>query len=466
MALGNLSRPHQDRARGIAEQAFAVPNTRNWPSRAECETIKMLFENADINGLPERVARAHWNVQHAAYQYFFEVRTILVASGLDALVHVRNSGPSIGSKKQFVDRSVQLAQELGINFTNDDAAALWDHLTAMDLDHARHPTGYTPGVATKKITAKFVEPMLLLRSASLPDGDGWIREIKFDGYRALAFKSAGRVQLRSRNDNDMAARYSAIAKALARMPDDTVLDGKIIALDADGRRSFNLLQNYGSSTGPLVYFIFDLLVLGGRDLKKEMLETRRGLLEQKVIPKLAEPIRLSPALEGSMKQLIASVKESGLEGPVAKRKDSVYEPGLRTGAWRKMRVNLGQQFVIGGYNLSAHNFDAMIIGYYEGKKLIYSARVRNGFTPETRVKLFKILKPYERDKCPFANLPELKAGRWGAGLTAAKMKDCRWLDPALIAQFEFLEWSGSHLRHPHFVAMRDDKDPRKVVREA
>jgi DNA ligase D-like protein (predicted ligase) len=321
-------------------------------------------------------------------------------------------------------------------------------------------------VATKKTTAKFIEPMLLLKSDTLPDGSDWILEIKLDGYRAIAFKTAGKVQLRSRNDNDMMARYPAIAKALAKMPDNTVIDGEVAALDADGRPSFNLLQNYGNSTGPLVYFIFDVLVLSGRDLKKETLETRRGLLEQKVMPKLAEPIRLSLALEGSMKQLIAAVKESGLEGLVAKRKDSVYEPGLRTGAWRKMRVNVGQEFVIGGYTPSAKNFDAMIIGYYEGKKLIYSARVRNGFTPATRVQLFKLLKPYETDKCPFDNLPELKSGRWGAGLTAAKMKDCRWLDAALVAQFEFLEWSGNHLRHPHFVAMRDDKDPRKVVREA
>ena len=195
--------------------------------------------------------------------------------------------------------------------------------------------------------------MLLLRSASLPDDEGWIREIKLDGYRAIAFKNAGKVRLRSRNDNDIAVRYTAIAKALAKMAEETVLDGEVVALDADGRPSFNLLQNYGNSTGPLVYFVFDVLVLAGRDLKKETLETRRGLLEQKVMPKLAEPIRLSPALDGSMKQLIAAVKESGLEGLVAKRKDSVYEPGLRTGAWRKMRVNLGQEFVIGGYTPSA-----------------------------------------------------------------------------------------------------------------
>ena len=282
-------------------------------------------------------------------------------------------------------------------------------------------------MAIKTTKAAFVEPMLLLKSSSLPDDDGWIREIKLDGYRAVAFKSAGKLHLRSRNDNDMAVRYPTIARALAKLPDDTVVDGELAALDADGRPSFNLLQNYGNSTGPLVYFLFDLLVLSGRDLKKDPLETRRGLLERKLMSKLAEPIRLSPALEGTMRELIQSVKESRLEGLVAKRKDSVYEAGLRTGAWRKMRVNIGQEFVIGGYTPSAKNFDAMVIGYYKAGKLIYCARVRNGFTPASRVALFEKIKPLEIDKCPFANLPELKSGRWGAGLTAAKMKDCRWL---------------------------------------
>ena len=308
--------------------------------------------------------------------------------------------------------------------------------------------------------------MLLLSCSSLPEEDGWIREIKLDGYRALAFKNAGKAQLRSRNNNDMSGRYPAIAKALAKMPDDSVIDGELVALDEDGRPSFNLLQNYGNSTGPLIYFVFDVPVLAGRDLKGEPLEMRRGLLEKKVMPKLADPIRLSPSLEGSMKQLIASVKKSGLEGLVAKRKNSIYEPGRRTGAWRKMRVNLGQEFVIGGYTPSARNFDAMVIGYYNAGKLMYAARVRNGFTPVTRVKLFETIHRYEVEKCPFANLPELKAGRWGVGLTAAKMKECRWLKPVLVGQFEFLEWSGDHLRHPHFVALGGDKDPRKVVRKA
>jgi ATP-dependent DNA ligase len=109
---------------------------------------------------------------------------------------------------------------------------------------------------------------------------------------------------------------------------------------------------------------------------------------------------------------------------VAKRRASRYEPGQRSGAWQKMRVNQGQELIIGGYTPSVKNFDALVIGYYDGPKLIYAARTRNGFTPASRPQLFKRLKPLEIDECPFANLPEKKAGRWGAGLTAAKMEDC------------------------------------------
>jgi ATP-dependent DNA ligase len=176
---------------------------------------------------------------------------------------------------------------------------------------------------------------------------------------------------------------------------------------------------------------------------------------------------LFPKLEANLEQLIASVKAQGLEGLVAKRLDSRYEPGQRSGAWQKMRVNKGQEFVIGGYTPSDKNFDALVIGYYNGPRLIYAARTRNGFTPASRQELFKKLKPLETDKCPFANLPEKKAGRWGAGLTAAKMAECRWLKPKLVAQFEFVEWtSDNHLRHSKFVALRDDKNPMDVWKES
>jgi len=319
---------------------------------------------------------------------------------------------------------------------------------------------------SKKTKAAFIEPMLLLRTERLPEGPEWLIELKLDGYRALAIRSGGKVRLRSRNDNDFNVRYPVLAKALASMPDETVIDGEIVALDGDGKPSFNLLQNYGSAGAPVHYFIFDLLILKGKDVMGEPLMRRRELLEKHVFPKMSEPIRYSPILEASLKELVQSVKAQGLEGLVAKRRDSRYEPGERSGAWQKMRVNRGQELVIAGYTPSAKNFDALVIGYYESGKLMYAARTRNGFTPSSRTELFKKLKPLEIAECPFANLPEKKAGRWGAGLTAAKMAECRWLKPQLVGQFEFVEWTeDAHLRHSRFVALRDYKKPGDVRKE-
>jgi bifunctional non-homologous end joining protein LigD len=308
--------------------------------------------------------------------------------------------------------------------------------------------------------------MLLLRGETLPDdGSRWLYEVKFDGFRAIAFRTDAKVHLRSRNDKDFGAKYPAIVKALAAMPNETVIDGEIVALDESGRPSFNALQNYASGATPLLYYVFDVMVLAGKDVMTEPL-TRRRVLLQKVLAKLTEPIRESPALEAGLPDLIQSVKAQGLEGLVAKRRDGGYEPGLRSGSWRKMRVNQGQEFVIAGYTPGPRNFDAVIFGYYEGGKLIYAARTRNGFTQASRETLFKQFKGLEISTCPFANLPEPRGGRWGEGLTAAKMAECRWLKPVLVGQFQFLEWTpDNHLRHSRFMGLRDDKDARNVVRE-
>jgi len=321
------------------------------------------------------------------------------------------------------------------------------------------------GVPQTKAKAAFAPPMLLLRTEKLPEGPEWLIELKLDGYRALAVKSGGKVQLRSRNDNDFNARYPGLVKALASMPDETVIDGEVVALDEEGKPSFNSLQNYGAAAA-LHFFIFDLLILRGRDVMNEPLVRRRELIEKHVLPKLADPIRYSPILEASLEDLIRSVRAQGLEGLVAKRRDSIYEPGLRSGAWQKMRVNRGQELVIAGYTPSLKNFDALVIGYYDGDQLIYAARTRSGFTPALRAELFRKIKPLEITECPFANLPEKRAGRWGAGLTAAKMAECRWLKPQLVGQFEFVEWTeDAHLRHSRFVALRDYKKPGDVRKE-
>lgn len=261
-------------------------------------------------------------------------------------------------------------------------------------------------MADRKVKARFIEPMLLLRTEKLPDGAEWLRELKFDGYRSLAIKTDGKVQLRSRNDNDFTLRYPGIAEALSKIPDETVIDGEVVALDEEGRPSFNTLQNFGTGHAPLYFYIFDVMILAGKDVMGEPLTKRRELLAKRIFPKLAEPIRYSPLLEANLADLIQSVKARGLEGLVAKRADSKYESGLRSGAWLKMRVNQGQDLVIAGYTPTNKSFDALVIGYYEGNKLMYAARTRNGFTPASRVELFKKIKPLEIQECPFANLPE------------------------------------------------------------
>ena len=308
--------------------------------------------------------------------------------------------------------------------------------------------------------------MLLLATSSLPDNKGWLFELKLDGYRAIAFKSGGKVQLRSRNNKDFTTRYPVIAKALQKLPDETVIDGEVVAMDESGRPSFKALQNFASSTQPIYFYVFDLLMLAGRDVRSLPLIERRELLQTKVLTKLDEPIRYSPQLGASLPDLISSIREQHFEGLVAKRRDSAYESGQRSGDWLKMRVNQGQEFVIGGYTASAKNFDALIFRYYEGARLIYVARCRNGFTPALRAELFKRVSGLGIAECSFANLPEVRSGRWGVGLTAAKMRECRWLKPVLVAQVEFAEWTpDSHLRHAKFVGLREDKNPRDVVRE-
>jgi ATP-dependent DNA ligase len=194
--------------------------------------------------------------------------------------------------------------------------------------------------------------MLLVRCETLPEGANWSYELKLDGYRALAIKSYGVARLRSRNNKSFDGKYPAIVQAFARLPDETVIDGEVVALDESGRPSFNALQN-GFAMAQLCYYVFDVLVLAGRNVASEPLSARRELLRRQVLSRLADPIREAPQFDASLPDLIRAVREQGPEGLIAKRLDSFYESGLRSGAWRKMRVNRSQEFVTGGYTLGA-----------------------------------------------------------------------------------------------------------------
>ena len=308
--------------------------------------------------------------------------------------------------------------------------------------------------------------MLLLPAEALPEGPGWTYELKLDGYRAQAIKSNGKIHLRSRNNNDFNAKYPGIAQALAALPDETVIDGEVVALDETGKPSFNGLQNHGSATAPIYFYAFDVLILGGRSVMDQSLAARRELLSTAILPSLRDPIREAPRFDVKLSDLVNAVRAQGLEGIVAKRLDSVYEPGARSGAWRKMRINRGQDFIIAGYTKGGRSFDSVVFGYYDGGRLIYAARTRNGFTSASRDRLIERFGQLEIPNCPFANLPEARAGRWGQGLTADKMRDCVWLKPVLVGQFEFVEWTpDNHLRHSRFVGVREDKSAKEIHRE-
>jgi ATP-dependent DNA ligase len=243
-----------------------------------------------------------------------------------------------------------------------------------------------------------------------------------------------------------------------------VIDGELVALGPDGRPDFTLLQNFRSAESRILYYAFDILMHKGLLLTGLPLSERRPILSSVVEP--GEHVALSQVSDRSAAEMLEFVKSHGLEGVVAKRSDSVYQPGQRTGLWSKYRVNLGQEFVIGGYVPSHLGVDSLVVGFYRGKDLTYAARVRAGLVPATRREVFDRIRHLNTSKCPFANLPEPTAGRWGQGLTAEKMKECVWVRPEVVARIDFLEWTGAdHLRHTKFVAIRDDKDPAKVIRE-
>ena len=315
-----------------------------------------------------------------------------------------------------------------------------------------------------KARVKFIEPMLAKSVTELPKATGkWLYEVKLDGYRCLAGKDSRGATLWSRRGNVFTKDFPTIARACDGLPPDTLLDGEIVALDERGRASFNMLQHRRSKASAIRFYAFDLLIYHGRSLLALKLTERRALLAE-AVASLDESVRLSENFDADPDELLRGAKELGFEGVLAKRKDSPYELGKRNGAWLKYKLNHSQEFVIGGYTPGSP-FDALIIGEYHEDNLHFVSKVRNGFVPRLRGQVFKKLKPLETTECPFANLPERKRTQWA--LTREEMKNCRWVEPELVAQTEFTEWTpDGHLRNATFVGLREDKNPREVVREA
>ncbi|MDB6136350.1 MAG: hypothetical protein JWM59_4593 [Verrucomicrobiales bacterium] len=344
---------------------------------------------------------------------------------------------------------------------------------AVDGDAQWESGGVVQSPPPKKRTARkkapspsFIEPMQCQPVTALPEGEEWTYEVKFDGYRCLAVKTGRRASLISRNGKSLNVRFPALVKAIRALEGGFMIDGEVVALDAEGRPSFQLLQNSRGKHAAVFFYAFDLPHANGQPLAELTLSERRARLEAFLgIPD--DPVRLSAILPGKAAQVLQAVRQLGLEGVVAKRLNSVYEAGERTGAWVKCRTSPGQEFVIGGYVPGARGFDSLLIGVFEGRELMYCAKLRNGFVPRVREEIFARLQTLGTAECPFANLPEPRsAAAETVRMTAAKMRECRWVRPELVCQAAFASWTDrGRLRHVSFAGLRDDKPAKAVVRE-
>lgn len=305
-------------------------------------------------------------------------------------------------------------------------------------------------------------PMLATAASRLPSGDGWTYEVKWDGYRTLAALDSGSVRLLSRNLKNTTAAYPAVVRAVAKVTaNSAILDGEIVALDDSGQPSFQALHHGAGHT--LVFYAFDLLFLNGRDFVALPIEQRRDELASVV---RNTPVLLSEPLPGSPEQIEAAIRRMRLEGIVAKRARSRYEPGRRSRSWVKVRFNRRQEFVVGGYKPGPINFESILVGYYEGRQLLFASKVRGGFREHTRADVYARIEPLVATRCPFANLPNSGTSHWGEGITAEDMTKLVWVQPKVVVEVEFVEWTlDGLLRHPVFMSVRDDKLAREVRRE-
>jgi len=331
-----------------------------------------------------------------------------------------------------------------------------------------------PELLKKLPSAKpqFIEPMKARLVDEPPKHGDWLYELKFDGIRAIAIKNGRKVSLISRNENKLNERFPEIAEAVKSLPvRECVVDGEVVALDEEGRSSFQLLQalEMEGRKAPLRFYIFDLLQLNGKSLLGLPLEQRKQVLV-KICEDLGDPIRYSGEISGDVKSLLAEVKRRGLEGLIGKQRNSVYEPGRRSGSWIKLKTVHQQEFVIGGYTPPAGSrkyFGAVLVGYYEGGKLKFAGKVGSGFTAKSLSILYKKFREEEWDDCPFVDLPSKQGGEWVQGITPSMMKKMHWVNPKFVAEIKFAEWTrDGKLRQPVFLGLREDKSPTEVKREA
>jgi bifunctional non-homologous end joining protein LigD len=294
----------------------------------------------------------------------------------------------------------------------------------------------------------------------VPEGAQWLHEVKYDGYRIIARKAGGEVTLFSRSGLDWTVRFPAIAEALQSFPADTaLLDGEVAFVLGSGITDFKSLQEHIDSPHPAIrYFVFDLLSLDGKDMRKKTLKERRALLGKLMAARgVSDYLVYADYVEGLGPEFLAQACALGLEGIISKRGDRPYLSG-RGRDWLKIKCKRGEEFVIGGYSRSdvrGKPFSSLLLGSFEDGKLIYSGKVGTGFDTADLASLGKIFASLERSRSPFEEVP------------AAERKGAVWLEPKLVAQIAFTERTpDGRLRHPSFQGLREDKKAYEVQREA
>jgi bifunctional non-homologous end joining protein LigD len=294
----------------------------------------------------------------------------------------------------------------------------------------------------------------------LPVGDLWQYELKLDGYRAQAIKTEGEVRIFSRRGLDFTKRFPAVADELRKIRGvkQFILDGELVAIDVEGRHSFELMQRIRANRAHVEFFVFDLLHLDGKDLERQILRRRRAILERDFPDRKGSVVRLSPILRGDPRRVLQAVRELGFEGVVAKRLDSFYEPGEEPGTWVKHKTQPSEDFIVGGFIGSGARVDELLVGRPEGGRLLFVDSVKNGFVPATRRSTYATVSPLETAECPFSNLPNKKGVH---RMDREKMQRVTWVRPGVRAEIAFNEVTSSgHLRHSKFLRLREDYDSR------
>lgn len=297
-----------------------------------------------------------------------------------------------------------------------------------------------------------IKPMLATPVARAFDRAGWLFEIKWDGYRAIAEIESGRVRLYSRNQLSLEDRFAPLVVSLQRFGHDAVLDGEVVVTDESGKPRFQLLQDYQKTkSGHLVYYVFDLLYLAGRDLRPLPLRRRKEILRQ-VLPR--DPhLSVSDHIEEHGAEFFTLVSQQGLEGIMAKDASSSYLTGKRTLSWLKVKTQQRQEAVIGGFTLPGggrKHFGSLLLGAFQGKELVYIGHVGTGFSGKKLEDIGSQLAPLVEQACPFKAKPAANA-------------PVRWVKPKLVCEVSFLEWTKDGLmRHPVFLGMREGRDAASV----